>query len=94
MGLRCKVFLKVGLQVGRSVFAKKKSGLRAEYEALNNEKLRFEIVEAETCLLRATKQVSKKKRVYGRKTWVELLVRIGVLGLSRSGVTGGKECVY
>ena len=40
----------------------KKSGLRAECVAINNEKPCFEIVKAETRLLRATKQVSKKEK--------------------------------
>ena len=45
-------------------FAEKKSGLRAECVARNNEKLCFEIVSAEARLLRATKQVSKRKEYF------------------------------
>ena len=62
--MECWVFLEVGLQVGRSVFTKKKSGLRAECVARNNEKLCFEMVSAEARLLRATKQVSKRKEYF------------------------------
>ena len=58
-GVDCKAYF---------FFTEKKSGLRAECVVLNNEKPCFEIVKAETRLLRATKQVSKKKRIHCRKT--------------------------